>query len=72
MPAITKEQYKIALQADGVLKVRSVDLLTVLYDAPACRATSTQLAQVLGYEDFPPVNALIGKLGKRIVRCFVD
>lgn len=63
---ITKEQYKAALQADGVLKDRSVELLTVLYDAPACRATAPQLAQVLGYEDFPPINALIGKLGKRI------
>lgn len=66
MVIITKEQFKAALRADGVLKDRSVELLTVLFDAPACRATGTQLAQVLGYEDFPPVNALIGKLGKRI------
>lgn len=66
MIAITKDQYKAALQAEGVLKDRSVELLTVLFDAPACRATSSQLAQVLGYEDFPPINALIGKLGKRI------
>ena len=66
MIGITKAQYMAALQADGVLKDRSIELLTVLYDAPACRATARQLAQVLGYDGFPPVNALIGKLGKRI------
>lgn len=66
MVTISKDQFKAALQADGVLKDRSIELLSMLFDAPACRATGTQLAQVLGYEDFPPVNALIGKLGKRI------
>lgn len=63
---ITKDQYIEALSADGVLKDRSIELLNLLYDAPNCEATAPQLAQMLGYNDFPPVNALIGKLGKRI------
>lgn len=66
MVSISKARFKVALRADDVLKDRSIELLTVLFDAPACRATATQIAQILGYEDFPPVNALIGKLGKRI------
>ena len=65
---ITKEQYKSALMAEGVLKDRSIELLTMLHDAPNCRATAPQLAKMLGYDDFPPVNALIGKLGKRIAK----
>lgn len=66
MIAISKAQYKSALQAEGVLRDRSVELLAVLNDAPSCRATATQLSQVLGYEDYSPINALIGQLGKRI------
>ena len=66
MPEITKDQFKSALNTDGVLKEKSIELLTILYDAPSCRATAGQIAQVFGYEDFRPVNALIGQLGKRI------
>jgi 5-methylcytosine-specific restriction protein A len=63
---ITKKQFKEALSCEGVLKDRSLDLLALINDAPSCRATARQLAQIFGYEDFAPVNALIGKLGKRI------
>ena len=63
---ITKEQYKSALMAEGVLKDRSIELLTMLHDAPNCEATAPQLAEMLGYNNFPPINALLGKLGKRI------
>ncbi len=63
---ITTEQYISALKQEGVLKERSVELLYILYDAPNCEATAKQIAQIFGYNDFPPVNALIGKLGKRI------
>lgn len=63
---LTKEQYKTALLTDGILLERSIELLTVLYESPDCQATAPQLAKVLGYDDFPPVNALVGKLGKRI------
>jgi len=63
---ISKEQYKRALQEDGVLKSRSVEILNWMYDAPDCAVTSSELASLLGYKDFRPVNALIGKLGKRI------
>ena len=40
----------------------------MLYDAPNCEATAPQLAQMLGYNAFPPVNVLIGNLGKRIAK----
>lgn len=63
---ISKSEYIRALSARGVLKERSIELLNMLYDAPNCEATAPQLAQMLGFQDFPPVNALIGKLGKRI------
>lgn len=63
---ITKDQYKQALLAEGILKERSIELFNMLYDSPNCEATAPQLAQMFGYTDFPPVNALIGNLGKRI------
>jgi len=66
MNNITKAQYVSALNEEGVLRDRSLELLTVLFDAPSCRATAGQIAEIFGYENFPPVNALIGQLGKRI------
>jgi 5-methylcytosine-specific restriction enzyme A len=65
---ISVESYKKALLSEGILKERSLELLNVLYDSPHCEATGTELANTLGYKDFPPVNALIGKLGKRIAK----
>ncbi len=66
---ITRDQYKRALASKEVLNERSIELLRILHDAPNCEATSRQLAEVLGYSDFPPANALVGKLGKRIANC---
>lgn len=63
---ISKEQYKLAFASKGILKERNIELLRVLYDAPNCEATAPQLAEVLGYSNFPPINALVGQLGKRI------
>ncbi len=63
---ISKDQYKLALSSEGILKERNLELLRVLYDAPNCAATAPQLAEVLGYRNFPPINALVGQLGKRI------
>lgn len=67
-PSITKGQFKRALSSEGVLKDRSLELLALINDAPSCRATARQLAQIFGYEDFAPVNALIGNLGKKIAK----
>ena len=55
----TNEQYASALQQEGVLKDKSVELLYILYDAPNCEATAKQIAQIFGYSDFPPVIAFI-------------
>jgi|SRR5690625_45799 len=65
---ISKAQYKKALQADGILTEKSHELLNLLYEAPKCEATSAQLAERLGYNDFAPVNSMIGKLGKRFAK----
>ncbi len=61
-----KLQYIKALQADGIIREGNLRLLGILFDAPGCRATSEQIASVLGYSDFRPINALIGNLGKRV------
>ncbi|WP_019029027.1 HNH endonuclease [Colwellia piezophila] len=64
------EQYKQALQTDGILKGNNLELLSILYEAPNCEASGYQIAEVLGYNGFQPVNAVIGKLGKRIALHF--
>jgi 5-methylcytosine-specific restriction protein A len=63
---ISKSQYIRALSKKGVLKEKSLPLLNALYYAPNCQLTPAELAELLGYKEFSPVNALIGKLGKRI------
>jgi predicted HNH restriction endonuclease len=63
---ISKSQYIKALSTKGVLKEKSIPLLNALYYAPNCQLTPDELAELLGYKEFPPVNALIGGLGKRI------
>lgn len=65
---ISVNNYKKALQSEGVLKERSLDLLHALFDAPNCEATATELANLLGYEHYQPANILIGNLGVRIAK----
>ena len=63
---LTKDQFKEALLSDGILKGRNLEMLSLIFNAPNCHATDLQLAEVLGYTDTAPINALINKLGKRI------
>jgi 5-methylcytosine-specific restriction protein A len=65
---ISKEQYKSALQAKGVIRDRTIELLGVLYDTPRFKATAPQLATMLGYDNFQPVNRLIGGIGWRMAK----
>lgn len=64
--SISKEEYKEALSKEGILTENSIEVLNLIYDAPNCNATTSELAASLGYSDFAPVNSIVGKLGKRI------
>ena len=66
---ITKEQYKRALTADGVLKDDNVDLLSFLFYSPQCEATAPQISEALGLgHQTGPANSKLGNLGKRIAK----
>jgi predicted HNH restriction endonuclease len=66
MKNLSKKEYKKALQSKHVLKGKSLELLGRLNDAISCGATAKEISNIFGYSDFPPVNSIIGKLGKRI------
>lgn len=63
---ISTEQFKSALSAEGVLKARDLDLLRVHYGCRGCRATASQLGQLLGYQAVIVVNGVFGRLGHRV------
>ncbi len=64
---ITKQQYKQALSAEGVLRDGNVELLNYLFFAPQCAASAPEVAEALGYgRATGPANANVGFLGKRI------
>ena len=65
---ITENRYLGALDTDGVAAERDFELLDLLESAPRCSATAPQLTQLMGYSSFPPVNAQIGRLGKRMAQ----
>ena len=67
---LTKKQFIEALSTDGILLDKSIKLLNIMFYAPNCQINGNQIAQIIGYSDFPPVNALVGKLGKRIAQHF--
>jgi predicted HNH restriction endonuclease len=64
---ISKDQFKDALLADGVLKSENQKLLSFMFFAERCEATAPQLTKALGYGDkAAPANSVVGNLGKRI------
>lgn len=65
---ISVESYVASLGSEEVLKKSSVDLLFALFNAPNSKATSTELAELMGYGSYPPINALIGNLGYRVAK----
>ena len=66
---ITKEQYKSALNADGVLKNDNAELLKFIFYSPQCEATAPQITEALGLErQAGPANSKLGNLGKRIAK----
>ena len=67
---LTKKQFIEALTTDGILLDKSIELLNIMFYSPNCQINGNEIARVMGYTDFPPVNALVGKLGKRIAQHF--
>jgi len=68
MKKLSKNDFKKALRKKGVLLSKNLELLSILNDAISVGATAKEISNIFGYSDFPPVNSMIGKLGKRIVK----
>ena len=65
---ITKEQWMSLLRDEKTITEKDRRLLKALYDCPGCKATSIQLAQLLGMSEKGPfVNIQVGKLGQKII-----
>jgi 5-methylcytosine-specific restriction protein A len=67
---LTKDQFIDALKTNGILLDKSIELLNIMFYSPNCQINGNEIARIMGYSDFPRVNALVGKLGKRIAQHF--
>ncbi|MDO6461860.1 HNH endonuclease [Granulosicoccaceae sp. 1_MG-2023] len=64
---VSKDQYKSALAAEGVLRGDNLKLLSFMFFSEECEVTAHQLTKALGFGDqIAPANAAVGNLGKRI------
>ena len=61
----TEEIFRLFNQK-GFITESEKNLLSAVYYFQQCEATAPQLAQVLGYSHFAPVNSIVGRLGKKI------
>ncbi len=52
----------------GYLSETQKKLLSAIYYFQQCEATAPQLAKYLGYEHYVTVNAIVGRLGKKIAK----
>jgi 5-methylcytosine-specific restriction enzyme A len=65
---ITKEQWMSLLRDEKTITEKDLRLLKAMYDCSGCKATSIQLARLLGMsEKGRPVNLQVGKLGQKII-----
>ena len=65
---ITKEQWMSLLRDEKTITEKDLRLLKAIYGCGDCKATSIQLAQLLGMsEKGRPVNFQVGKLGQKII-----
>lgn len=51
---------------NGFFTKKEEDVLFAFFSFRDCKATAPQIAEILGYSHFVPVNSLVGKLGKRL------
>lgn len=45
---------------------KEIDLLKIVYSFPEHSARASDIYMLLGYKKYPPVNALVGRMGKKI------
>ncbi len=64
---ITKEQWMIILEDKDIITEKDVELLKLIYVRDGCKATGSQLAQLLHMPHHVFLNRQVGQLGKRIV-----
>lgn len=63
--SISKEQFKNALLANGVLNKHRVEVLKALYESSYCIATSKEIGKRLGKKTIT-INARFGKIGHAV------
>ncbi len=61
----TTELLKLFSTNDFLSEVEK-KLLNCIYFTHNCKATAPQLAKMMGYSHFMPINGIVGKLGKKI------
>lgn len=67
---LSVEQYKEVLQAKAATGETGLMTLSTLYHMPNSKATSKELARVLGYERYSGANSALGQVSKRIAQYF--
>jgi hypothetical protein len=64
---ISKEEYKKALKAEGVITESSSAFLNELFHSNGRRLSAPELSEALGHSPITsPANAIIGRLGRKI------
>ncbi|QCK82212.1 hypothetical protein E5Z46_08055 [Geobacillus kaustophilus NBRC 102445] len=70
--AISADQWLAMLNDRSVFHEEDVELIRTLYYFPDCRASGKELARFLNKVSHSPLNAQVGRLGKRIIRKYPD
>lgn len=67
-PTLTIEQWIEILQNTKVTTEKRLAVLQVLYSFDECKASSSQIAKLLGYSRHSPVNRIVGAYGEEIAQ----
>ena len=65
-PFISKEDFIKAFNMPNVLRDRDMEMLGIWRAMPDCSATSRQLAEAMGYDNFIVTNGMLGRLSRRV------
>jgi len=65
---ISTEQWIKLLQDSTISKDSDIAFIEALYNCKNCRATATELAEILGVSRYSVLNLQVGIIGKRIVK----
>ncbi len=58
----------VKLFREGFFSKKEEDVLFAFFSFKDCKAKPIQIAEILGYSHFVPVNSIVGKLGKRLAK----